>query len=148
MTTEFFYIWRDSGGGGDRGREPGKIRAGHGREAGGDGSGSGSHARAGGGKRMRDNKFFNDFLVHFLSKLTNIKAKEHWLFIILTGIQLYWSVIIYIHHEKIRYDGLKNSIAKLVERRREAGDNSKKIREAEEEVREVGDVYPPVPPMR
>jgi hypothetical protein len=47
------------------GREPGKIRAGGGREAGGDGAGCGSHARAGGGRRMRDDKFFNDFLVPF-----------------------------------------------------------------------------------
>ena len=31
-----------------------------------------SHARAG-GRRMRDIKFFNDFLVPFLSKLTKIR---------------------------------------------------------------------------
>ena len=42
---------------GDRGREPGRIRAGDGREAGGDGSGCRSRARAGGGRRMRDIKF-------------------------------------------------------------------------------------------
>ena len=42
---------------------------------------------------------------------------------------------------------LNNSnIAKLVEKRREAGDNSQKVREATEEVREAGDVYPTVPP--
>ena len=28
-------------------------------------AGSGSHVRAGGGRRMRDIKFFNDFLVPF-----------------------------------------------------------------------------------
>ena len=36
------------------------------------------------------------------------------------------------------------SIAKLVEKRREAGDNSQKVREATEEVRET--VYPLSPP--
>ena len=46
-------------------REPGRIGAGDGREAGGDGAGCGSHAKAGGGRRMRDIKFFNDFLVPF-----------------------------------------------------------------------------------
>ena len=50
---------------GDRGREPGRIGAGGGREAGGDGAGCGSHVRAGGRRRMRDIKFFNDFLVSF-----------------------------------------------------------------------------------
>ena len=34
--------WRGTGG-----REPGKIRAGRGREAGGDGAGCGNHVRAG-----------------------------------------------------------------------------------------------------
>ena len=38
------------------------------------------------------------------------------------------------------------SLAKLVEKRREAGANSQKVREATEEVREAGDVYPPAPP--
>ena len=51
--------------GGRGGREPGRIGAGGGREAGGDGAGCGSHVRAGGGRRMRDIKFFNDFLVSF-----------------------------------------------------------------------------------
>ena len=46
-------------------REPGRIGAGGGWEAGGDGAGCGSHVRAGGGRRMRDIKFFNDFLVSF-----------------------------------------------------------------------------------
>ena len=41
---------------------------------------------------------------------------------------------------------LDRTAQKLVEKRREAGDNSKKVREAEEEVREAGDVYPPAPP--
>ena len=50
---------------GTGGQEPGRIRAGDGREAGGDGSGCGSHWSAGGGRRMRDVKFFNDFLVPF-----------------------------------------------------------------------------------
>ena len=36
-------------------------------------------------------------------------------------------------------------MAKLVEKRQETGDNLQKVREAEEEVREVRDVYPPVP---
>ena len=53
-------VWRRTGG-----RELGSIGAGGGREAGGDGAGCGSHVRAGGGKRMRDIKFFNDFLVPF-----------------------------------------------------------------------------------
>ena len=52
--------WRGTGG-----REPGRIGAGGGREAGGDGAGCGSHVRAGGGRRMRDIKLFNDFLVPF-----------------------------------------------------------------------------------
>ena len=52
--------WRGTGG-----REPGRIRAGGGREAGADGAGCGSHVRAGGGRRMRDIKFLNDFLVPF-----------------------------------------------------------------------------------
>ena len=42
---------------GTGGREPGRIRAGGGREAGGDGAGCGSHLRAGDGKRMKDIKF-------------------------------------------------------------------------------------------
>ena len=46
-------------------RQPGRIGAGGGRETGGDGAGCGSHVRAGGGRRMRDIKFFNDFLVPF-----------------------------------------------------------------------------------
>ena len=50
---------------GDGGWETGRIRAGGGREAGGDGAGCGSHVRAGGGRRMRDIKFLNDFLVSF-----------------------------------------------------------------------------------
>ena len=50
---------------GDGGREPGRIGAGGGRKAGGDGAGCASHVRAGGGRRMRDIKFFNDFLVPF-----------------------------------------------------------------------------------
>ena len=48
---------------GDKGREPGRIRAGGGWEAGGGGTGGGSHARTGGRRRMKDIKFFNDFLV-------------------------------------------------------------------------------------
>ena len=39
-------------------REPGRIGAGGGREAGGDGAGCGSHVKAGDGRRMRDIKFF------------------------------------------------------------------------------------------
>ena len=50
---------------GTGGREPGNIGVGDGREAGGGGAGCGSHVKAGGGKRMRDIKFFNDFLVPF-----------------------------------------------------------------------------------
>ena len=50
---------------GDKGAGPGRIGAGGGREAGGDGAGCGSHVRAGGGRRMRDIKFFNNFLVPF-----------------------------------------------------------------------------------
>ena len=46
-------------------REPGRIRAGNRREAGGDGAGCGSHVKAGGGKKMRDVKFLNDFLFPF-----------------------------------------------------------------------------------
>ena len=38
---------------------------GGGRKAGGGGMGCGSHARAGGRRRMKDIKFFNDFLVCF-----------------------------------------------------------------------------------
>ena len=45
-------MWRGTGW-----REPRRIGAGGGREAGGDGAGC--------GKRMRDIKFFNDFLVPF-----------------------------------------------------------------------------------
>ena len=41
---------------------------------------------------------------------------------------------------------LDRTAQKLVEKRREAGGNSKKVREAEEEVREAGDVYPLSPP--
>ena len=52
-------------GGGQGGREPGRIGAGGGREAGGDAAGCGSHVRAGGGRRMWDIKFSNDFLVPF-----------------------------------------------------------------------------------
>ena len=54
------YVWRGTGW-----REPGRIGAGGGREAGGDGAGCGSHVRAGGGRRMRGIKFFDDFLVSF-----------------------------------------------------------------------------------
>ena len=50
---------------GDRGAGNRRIGAGGGREAGGDGAGCGSHVKAGGGRRMRDIKFFNDFLVPF-----------------------------------------------------------------------------------
>ena len=39
----------------------------------------------------------------------------------------------YIRHEIIRQDGLIIATAKLVEKRREAGDNSQKVREATEE---------------
>ena len=53
-------MWRGTGG-----REAGRIRAGGGREAGGSGTGCGSHARAGGRRRIKDIKFFNDFLVCF-----------------------------------------------------------------------------------
>ena len=51
--------WRGTGG-----REPGR-KVGSGREAGGGGTGCGSHARAGGRRRMKGIKFFNDFLVCF-----------------------------------------------------------------------------------
>ena len=50
---------------GNRGAEPERIRAGDGREAKGDGTGCGSHASAEGRKRMRNIKFFYDFLVCF-----------------------------------------------------------------------------------
>ena len=60
-----FFISGLFSGGGQGGREPGRIGAGDGREAGGDGAGCGSHVRAGGGRTMRDIKFFNDFLVPF-----------------------------------------------------------------------------------
>ena len=73
---------------GDRGREPGWIGAGSGREAGADGAGCRSHVRAGGGRRMRDIKFCWLFSP-FLSKLSKIRTKEHWLFTILTVIKLY-----------------------------------------------------------
>ena len=52
--------WRGTGR-----REPGRREARGGQEAGGDGAGCGSDVRAGGGRRMRDVKFFNDFLVPF-----------------------------------------------------------------------------------
>ena len=52
--------WRGTGG-----REHGRVGAGGGREAGGDGAGCGSHVREGGGRRMRNIKLFNDFLVPF-----------------------------------------------------------------------------------
>ena len=58
--NSIYIQWRGTGG-----REPGRIGAGGGREAGGDGAGCGSHVRAGGGRRMRDIKFFNDFFVPF-----------------------------------------------------------------------------------
>ena len=61
---------------GDRGREPGTIRAGDGREAGGDKAGCGSHARAGGGRRMRDIKIFKYFLVPFISELSKSEPKN------------------------------------------------------------------------
>ena len=60
---------------GDRGAGTQENKGG--RWAGGDGSRSGSHARAGGGKRMRDTKCFNNFFVPFLSKLTKIRTKEY-----------------------------------------------------------------------
>ena len=50
------------------------------------------HARAGGARRIRDIKIFNDFLVSFslfLRKLSKIRTKEYRLFTILTGIKLY-----------------------------------------------------------
>ena len=50
---------------GDRGAGTRENRGGRWAEAGGDGAGCGSHVRAGGGKRMRDIKYFNDFLVPF-----------------------------------------------------------------------------------
>ena len=50
---------------GTRWREPGRIGTGGRREAGGDEAGCRSHVRAEGGRRMRDIKFFNDFLVSF-----------------------------------------------------------------------------------
>ena len=53
-------LWRGTGE-----RKPGRIRAGDEREAGGGGAGCGSHARAGSRRRMKDIKFFNDFLVCF-----------------------------------------------------------------------------------
>ena len=46
----------------DRGREPGRVGAGGGREAAGNGAGCGNHVRVGRG-RMRDIKIFNDFSV-------------------------------------------------------------------------------------
>ena len=49
-------LWR-----GAEGREPERIRAGGGPEAGGHGAGCGSHVRAGGGRRMRDIKFLMTF---------------------------------------------------------------------------------------
>ena len=60
LTLALRLMWRGTGG-----REPGRIGAGGGREAGGGGAGCGSHVRAGGGRRMRDIKLFNDFLVPF-----------------------------------------------------------------------------------
>ena len=71
-TQSGFRKWRGTGE-----RELGRMRAGDGREAGGDRSGCWSHARAGGRIRMTDIKFFNDFLVPFLSKLTKIRTKEY-----------------------------------------------------------------------
>ena len=53
-------LWRGTGR-----RELGQKRTGGGREAGGGGTGCGSHARAEGRRRMKDIKFFNDFLVCF-----------------------------------------------------------------------------------
>ena len=62
----FIIMWRGTGR-----REPGRIGAGGRREVGekrekteGE-AGCGSHVRAGGGRRMRDIKFFNDFFVPF-----------------------------------------------------------------------------------
>ena len=49
-----FMTHEVSSGGGQGGGNPG-------REARGDGAGCGSHVRVGGGRRMRDIKFFNDF---------------------------------------------------------------------------------------
>ena len=57
-----------------------RIRARHGRKAGGDGAGCGSHARAGGGRRMRAIKIFNDFLVPFVSELSKPKNIDYSLF--------------------------------------------------------------------
>ena len=59
-----------------RGRETGGIRAGGVWEAEGDGAGCGSHARAGGGRRMRYIKFFNDFLVAFWSNYQKSERKN------------------------------------------------------------------------
>ena len=58
------------------GLETGRVRAGDGREAGGDGVGCGSHARAGGVRRMRDVKFYDDFFRPFF-KLSKIRTKEY-----------------------------------------------------------------------
>ena len=49
-----------------------------------------------------------------------------------------------LHSSYIRLNNC--NIAKLVEKRGEAGGNSQKGTEATEEVREAGDVYPPAPP--
>ena len=76
ITSQMPYEWRGKGG-----QEPGRIRAGGGREAGGGGPRCGSHARAGGRKRMKD--------IKFLSKLSKIRTKEYSLFTILTIIKLY-----------------------------------------------------------
>ena len=44
---------------------PTKWRGTGGWEVGGDGAGCGSHVRAGGRRKMRDIRFFNDFLAPF-----------------------------------------------------------------------------------
>ena len=62
---------------GDRGAGTRENKGGKREETIGDGSGCGSHARAEGGRIMRNIKFFNDFLVPFLSKLTKIRTKEY-----------------------------------------------------------------------
>ena len=63
------------------GLETGRVRAGDGREAGGDGVGCGSHARAAGVRRMRDVKFYDDFLGPFLSyQKSELKNIDYLLF--------------------------------------------------------------------
>ena len=59
---------------GDREAGPGRIKAGGEREAGGGGTGGGSHAR--GRRRMKDIKFFNDFLVCFWANYQKSEPKN------------------------------------------------------------------------